>query len=259
MRAPAPASFVAILGACLAAAPASAHFGMVIPDSPMVAQEDGSSVRLELSFSHPFERLGMTLARPVAFTVTRDGETVDLMSRLEEARIFGEAGYVATAPLERPGAHAFAMTPAPYWEPAEDAFIIHYAKTYVAAYDDDSGWDAMLGLPVEIAPLTRPFGLWAGNLFQGRVLIDGAPAPFAEVEVEHYPLDAPGSAPSDLMITQTIIADADGVFSYVAPRAGWWGFAALTTSDETMPHEGVDKAVELGGVLWVRFEPWAAD
>lgn len=251
------ASLVA-LAALLSADAASAHFGMIIPDSPMVSQQDGRSVRMELSFSHPFERAGMTLARPAAFTVTRDGETIDLMDRLEDAQILGEAGFVATAPLERPGAHAFAMTPAPYWEPAEDAFIIHYTKTYVAAYDDDSGWDATLGLPVEIAPLTRPFGLWAGNLFQGVVLIDGQPAPFAEVEVEHYPLDAPGGAPSDLMITQTVKADANGVFSYAAPQAGWWGFAALTSSDETMAHEGADKAVELGGVLWVRFEAWRA-
>lgn len=251
--------FLVAVAASLAADAASAHFGMIIPADPMVSQEEESSVRLELSFSHPFERAGMTLARPAAVTVTHDGETTDLRGGLEDARILGEAGFAVVAPLERPGAHVFAMTPQPYWEPAEDAFIIHYAKTYVSAYDDDSGWDATLGLPVEIAPLSRPFGLWAGNLFQGVVLIDGAPTPFAEIEVEHYPLDAPGAAPSDLMITQTVKADANGVFSYAAPHPGWWGFAALTTSSETMPREGVEKAVELGGVLWVRFEPWARE
>lgn len=247
---------LATLVALLWADAASAHFGMVIPETPMPAQEDGRSLGLALSFSHPFEHGGMTLLRPEAFSVTHEGATVDLLDRLEAAEIHGAPGFTAAAPLERPGVHVFAMTPAPYWEPAEDAFIVHYTKTYVAAFGDDTGWDATLGLPVEIAPLTRPLGLWEGSLFQGMVLIDGAPAPFAEIEVEHYPATPPAEMPADLMITQTITADANGVFAYVAPRAGWWGFAALTTSDRTMAHEGVDKPIELGGVLWVRFEPW---
>ena len=54
------------------------------------------------------------------------------------------------------------------------------------------GWDAELGLPTEIVPLSRPFGLWAGNLFQGVVKRDGAPVPHAEVEVEFY--DEAGAA-----------------------------------------------------------------
>jgi len=48
------------------------------------------------------------------------------------------------------------------------------------------------------------------------------------------------------MITQTIKADENGVFTYAAPSSGWWGFAALNTADETMPFDGVEKAVELG-------------
>ncbi|HIJ20835.1 MAG TPA: DUF4198 domain-containing protein, partial [Deltaproteobacteria bacterium] len=47
-----------------------------------------------------------------------------------------------------------------------------------------------------------------------------------------------------------------GVFTYAAPRSGWWGFAALNTSDEKMKHEGQDKDVEIGAVLWVQFMEW---
>lgn len=158
---------------------ADAHFGMVIPDSPMVSQADGRSVRVTLSFSHPFEAEGMTLETPVAFGVTHEGETTDMLGALAPTSVFGAPGFVAEIPLDRPGVHVVHMSPQPYWEPAEDAFIVHHTKTYVAAYDDDEGWDAVVGLPVEIAPLTRPFGLWAGNVFQGVVLVDGAPEPFA--------------------------------------------------------------------------------
>lgn len=63
-------------------------------------------------------------------------------------------------------------------------------------------------------------------------------------------------APSDYMVTQTILADANGVFSYAAPASGWWGFAALTTADFQLPQDSVQKNVELGAVIWVHFEDW---
>jgi cobalt/nickel transport protein len=165
-------------------------------------------------------------------------------------------GFTLDYALPRPGTYVFAMEPQPYWEPAEDSFIVHYTKTYVSAYGDDSGWDSLLGLRTEIEPLTRPFGIWAGNVFEGRVLLEGEPVPFAEVEVEYYNEDGRASAPSDLMVTQTIVADAQGVFRYATPSSGWWGFAALNTAPETIAFEGEEKPVELGAVLWVHFEPW---
>jgi cobalt/nickel transport protein len=40
------------------------------------------------------------------------------------------------------------------------------------------------------------------------------------------------------------------------PKAGWWGFAALTTADFKIKKDGKDKAVEIGGVIWVYFQDW---
>ena len=159
----------------------------------------------------------------------------------------------------RPGTYVFSMEPTPYWEPAEDAFIIHYTKTYVTAFGDDEGWDAELGLKTEIVPLSKPFGLWAGNVFQGIVKIDGAPVPYAEVEVEYFNEDGSAVAPDDLMITQTVKADANGVFTYATPVDGWWGFAALSEAEYTLPQDGEEKGVELGAVIWVHFEAWQTE
>jgi len=58
------------------------------------------------------------------------------------------------------------------------------------------------------------------------------------------------------MITQTIKADGNGVFTYAAPTAGWWGFAALIPADFKLDYQGQKKDVELGAVLWVKFEAW---
>lgn len=244
------------LGLLLAARTAAAHYGMVIPSEPIVSGEGGRDVTLTLSFSHPFEGEGMELARPAAFGVVHEGERTDLLGALEPTEVMGAPGFTLDHTLERPGAHVFHMEPQPYWEPAEDLFIVHHTKLVVPAFGDDAGWDAELGLPTEIVPLSKPFGLYAGNLFQGIVKMDGEPIPYAEVEVEHYAEGAALEAPSELMITQTVKADGNGVFSYAAPAPGWWGFAALNEADHTLPQEGEEKAVELGAVIWVRFEPW---
>jgi len=238
------------------AAQAMAHFGMVIPSGSMVMQQDPRAIDLTLSFSHPFEMIGMPLEKPAKFFVTTGGRQSDLKGALKETKCMGQPAWQASYPIKRPGLYTFCMEPAPYWEPAEDCFIIHYTKTVVAAFGDDEGWDEAVGLKTEIIPLSKPFGLYAGNVFQGIVKLDGQPVPYAQVEVEYYNRDKKAQAPSDYMITQTIKADGNGVFTYAAPTPGWWGFAALTTADFQIEHQGEPKAVELGAVLWVEFSPW---
>ena len=150
----------------------------------------------------------------------------------------------------------FYMEPEPYWEPSEDCFIIHHTKTVVTAFGDYEGWDKEIGLKTEIIPLSKPFGLYSGNLFQGIVKLNGNPVPFAEVEVEFFNQNRKAKAPTDYMVTQTIKADGNGIFTYAVPRSGWWGFAALNTADYKLKHKGEEKDVELGAVIWIRFHDW---
>ena len=99
--------------------------------------------------------------------------------------------------------------------------------------------------------MVRPYGLWTGNLFQGIVKKNGTPVPFAEVEVE-WRNDGTIVAPFDPYITQVIKADSNGAFSYVMPKAGWWGFAALIEGDQKMKNpEGKEVPVEEGALIWV--------
>ncbi len=235
---------------------ASAHFGMVIPSDSMVMQGDNKTVTLKLSFSHPMEVIGMELAKPRAFCVMFDGKKQDVLGDLKETKIMGYRAWELDYRIKRPGTYTFYMEPRPYWEPAEDCFIIHYTKTVVTAFGDDKGWDEEIGLKTEIVPLAKPFGLYAGNVFQGIVKLNGKPIPYAEVEVEYYNDDRKSEAPTDYMVTQTIKADQNGVFTYAAPRAGWWGFAALNGADYKLEHNGEKKEVELGAVLWIRFHDW---
>ncbi len=231
--------------------PAQAHFGMLIPSQSMVMPPD-KSITLDLSFSHPFEMVGMDMAKPKAFGVVLISQKSDLLGSLKPAKVMGHSAWTAQYAFARPALAMFYMEPQPYWEPAEDCFIIHFTKTVVAAFGEEEGWDEPVGLKTEIVPLTRPFGNYAGNVFQGQVLLDGKPVPHAMVEVEYYNRDGKLAAPSEYMIAQAVKADGNGVFTYVCPLAGWWGFAALSEADYTIKRDGKDKPVELGAVLWIQ-------
>ena len=52
--------------------------------------------------------------------------------------------------------------------------------------------------------------------------------PGADVEVELYNKDKKYEAPNEYMVTQVVKADANGVFTYAVPFAGWWGSVSYT-------------------------------
>lgn len=246
-------AFYNILLFCLLApGTAWAHFGMILPSDDIIAKGEGRQITLEIKFLHPFKGNYLEMARPVAFGVLAHGKKIDLLSSLKKETFNGASGWDASYTVKRPGDHIFYMEPAPYWEPAEERFIVHYTKVIVSAFGLEEGWDEEIGLKTEIVPLTRPYGLWAGNVFQGVVKVDGRPVPYAEVEVEYYNQDGKVKAPDDPYITQVIKADSNGVFIYAMPREGWWGFAALSTADFKLEHGGKKYPVEIGAVLWVK-------
>ena len=241
-------------GAFLTMTPAAlAHFQVIAPSTDTVTEQTSRTVGIELVFTHPMERGPvMPMERPVRFGV-KEGDAVDNLEPLLRSRIIdGKQAWEASYEIKKPGDYIFFVEPKPYWEPGEGKMIVHYAKVVIDAFGEGEGWDTMVGLPVEIRPLTRPYGLWTGNLFRGIVEHNGKPVPFAEVEVE-WRNDGSITPPSDAFITQVIKADAAGVFAYAMPRAGWWGFAALVEGNTPMKSpDGKDVPVELGALMWVR-------
>ncbi|HUT12642.1 MAG TPA: DUF4198 domain-containing protein [Thermoguttaceae bacterium] len=244
----------ALLAVGLAAVEAEAHFQVLIPSRDVVGAEDGKQIELNVVFTHPME-FGpvMEMGAPNQFGVLLRGKKYDLRPHLQPKQVGGKTAYDCSVRFAAPGDYVFYIEPAPYWEPAEGKMIVHYTKVVVDVMGAAEGWDAMVGFPVEIEPLVRPFGLWTGNAFRGIVRRQGKPVPFAEVEVEYYNEDRKVKIPNDALITQVIKADANGVFSYTMPRAGWWGFAALVDGEEKINDpDGEPADVELGGLIWVK-------
>jgi cobalt/nickel transport protein len=234
-----------------------AHFGVILPDKSMVMQGDNPNLGLTLAFCHPFEQNGMNMAKPRQFGVMFAKHKINLLNTLKETKVLGHEAWKTTYTIKRPGVYAFYFNPQPYWEPAEDKYIIHQTKTYVAAYGAEAGWDAEVGLKAEIVPLTRPFGLYAGNVFQGLVKFKGKPVPGADVEVEYWNAGKKVTAPNDYFFTQVVKTDKNGVFTFAVPHAGWWGFSALNEEKHAiMGKDGKKKDAEYGAVLWVQYTAW---
>ncbi len=247
--------FISAFSFFILSAQCHAHFGMVIPSSNHVTQ-DNKNLEFQLSFSHPFENVGMDLEKPKGFSIFYNGQQTELLSLLEPTTIMDHKGWKLSHTPKRPGVYQYLMEPTPYWEPGEDIFIIHYTKTIVGAYGGDVGWDEPTGAPVEIIPLTRPFGNYSGNSFTGQVLANGKALANSDVEIEFYNKEQAISSPSDYHITQVVKTDQNGVFTFTCPVAGWWGFSALTSADYTKKTAtGEEKEVELGGVLWIYLDP----
>ncbi len=244
--------------ALMMAGNAAAHFQMVIPATDIVSGPAQQKFKLDVKFWHPFEGHGMDMVEPPAkFGVRAGGETIDLLKSLKPRNytdVEGKPhkGFEANYAIKRPGDHIFYVEPKPYWEPSEETFIVHYTKVIVNALGLEDSWGTELGLKTEIVPLTRPYGLYTGNVFQGIVKVNGKAVPFSEVEVEYYNEDGKLKAPAAPMITQVIKADVNGVFTYAMPKAGWWGFAALNEDEKKMKHEGQEYPVEIGALLWIK-------
>lgn len=231
---------------------AEGHFQALLPSTDLAGQTT-RTIDFDIRFTHPMEGGPvMNMGVPAQFGVVLNGEKKDLKNNLTERRLKNARIFTASYTVKAPGDHLFFIEPAPYWEPAEGKWIIHYTKVIINAFGAEEGWDTPVGLPVEIKPLTRPYGLWTGNLFRGIVTRDGKPVPFAEIEVEYWNPQGEVELPDDVFVTQVIKADANGVFSYAMPRAGWWAFAALIDGEGRPAPDGSPAGVELGGLIWIR-------
>jgi len=236
----------------------NAHFQELIPTSDIVTQQSISgslsqNFLLSLRFTHPMDNGPlMEMTKPHNFGVLINGKKRNLLDHLNPVRQANKTTWVAPYKFLEPGDHIFYVSPAPYWDASEKKMILQHTKVVVDGFQGGEGWDKLVELPVEIEPLSRPYGLWTNNIFRGRVLKKGQPVPFAIVEIEYRNDRDEVKLPFSSYSTQVIKADAHGVFSYGLPRAGWWGFAALTTrADKISNLNGVPTEVEEAGVIWV--------
>lgn len=247
---------------------ALAHFLLLLPEKELITHPAERTVLLKIIFTHPMAGgPAMPLARPREAGVFLNGQKNLLTSNLTPIEVPVYAPWRADFnprqrarawrlkyTFSRPGDYIFYVIPQPYFEPAEGVFIQQITKVVVNAFGAETGWDAALGLPVEIVPLGRPYGLWEGNLFCGLVLKDGQPLKHATVEVEYLNEKGQIDLPSPVFETQVLKTNASGEFCYSFPWAGWWGFSVLTEG-APITKEGQKYPLELDAVFWLKVYP----
>jgi cobalt/nickel transport protein len=252
-------ALLAALAAATLAGNASAHFQLLY--TPEVMLEKPAELPLALVFGHPMENgHAMSMGQPEAFFVVFKGEKTELSDSLEPVKWQGAENeadaYTASYKVRRNGDYLFALVPAPYLEEAEDIYIQQITKSVVNKGGLPTGWGEPLGLATEIVPLNKPYQVFAGSTFTGRLLSEGKPAPGVECEIEYINTDVDldakafgketkGPVPASAIVAVT---DEQGLFTFGIPRPGVWGFACLG-SGPAKEHAG--KELSQDAVLWI--------
>jgi cobalt/nickel transport protein len=252
---------------------ASAHFVVLYtPETALVRTPD--VVPFNLIFTHVFAGgPTMPLAKPQRFYYSRRGgpgersEEVDLSQYLEQSTwLNGDQAVMAwqanipRSEMRSLGDYQIVVEPEPYLEEAEGLYIQQFAKTLVNVGGVPGNWMETLGLPAEIQALNKTYANWTGAVFRGVVVSDGIPVPYTQVEVEYlnHPLDQANKRfepealidpPHPAFGAQVILTNELGEFSFAMPKAGWWGFAALSVGPET-EYKGMPLSQD--AILWVQ-------
>lgn len=271
---------LSLAAALLAASAAPAHYNMLLPDKPSVKKDE--AVTLTYQWGHPFEHQLFDAPAPESVTVLApDGKTTDLTKSLEKTTVPAAEGKTVTAfrlkftPDQR-GDYVFLLKTPPIWMEEEEEFFQDTVKT-VLHVQAQKGWDKTVTQDFESVPLTRPYGLQPGMVFQiqAKALLAVLPEPKpgelpplrpplpplnsrlklqplagALVEVERYNPTAPKELPPDEQITHTVKTDPSGVATCTLTDPGWWAVTALKPGGER-EREGKKYPVLRRATFWV--------
>ncbi len=234
------------------------HFLVLKPETDNVEAKD-RPLRVEALFTHPMEGGPHMEFQIKESALLGEGERLALTWHRKLIPAGKNSSkkvskYNTEIKLSRPRVYQLYIVPEPYFEPAEGKFIKQITKVIFSAFGKEEGWEVPVGLKVEIIPLVKPFSLWEGNLFKGRVLVDGKPAGSVDVEVEYLNLKG-YKVPVESLTTQVVKTDEHGYFEYVLPWEGWWGFSAIVDGGKITTPEGKEYPLELDAVLWVKAYP----
>lgn len=263
-----------LCGMALASASLSAYAHFIVMYTPQTALLRSADLPFHIVFTHAFAGgPTMAMAKPQRFYyVKRAGrgeptQEVDLSQYLEEvpwqtgdSTVSAWKANIPRSEMRSLGDYQIVVEPEPYLEESEGLYIQQFAKVMVNIGGVPGNWGETLGLPAEIHALNKPYANWVGGVFRGIVVSEGIPVPFTQVEVEYlnHPLDVENNRfqeeglidpPHPSLEAVVIMTNELGEFSFSMPKAGWWGFAALTVGPE-QEYNGMPLSQD--AILWVQ-------
>jgi cobalt/nickel transport protein len=243
----------ALLSLTLIGTPAWAHFNVLLPQA--ASAKRGEAVTLVYQWGHPYEHQLFDAPAPQGLVVLRpDGQKTDLTKALEKITVPAGGQKTVTAyevrftPDQR-GDYLFLLNTPAIWMEEDQEFLQDTVKV-VLHVQAQKGWDGVAGAPLEMVPLTRPYGLQPGLVFQAQALADAKPLAGTLVEIEHYNPATPKLLPPDEHITRTARTDPNGVVTATLTDPGWWCLTAQRDGGQR-EHNGKMYPVRRRTTFWV--------
>jgi cobalt/nickel transport protein len=232
--------------------PAKGHFTMLLPQAASVKR--GEAVTILYQWGHPFEHQLFDAPAPEGmYVVAPDGKKTDLVKTLEKTAVPGSDGKKVNAyrlrfKPEQRGDYLFVLTTPPIWMEEEKEFYQDTVKVIVHV-QAQKGWDAA-GPGWELVPLTRPYGLQPGMVFQAQLVSAGKPLAGSLIEIERYNAVAPKELPAEEQITRACKTDPNGVVTCTLTEPGWWCLTAQRDAGQR-DYQGKSYPVRQRTTLWV--------
>lgn len=240
---------------CLFAGTAAAHFNMVLPQT--ASAKKGEALVLTYQWGHPFEHQLFDAPQPLSLIVLApDGKKSTLTEQLRPAAPKEDAKTATIYQMhftpERRGDYVFLLRTPPIWMEEDGEFLQDTVRVglHVQA---QKGWDAAAAEDWELVPLTRPYGLRPGMVFQAQLLgtdKEGGGHRGSLIEIEHYNPAPPAKLPPDEHITRTAKTDPNGVVTTTLTEAGWWCLTAARPRGTRM-RDGKAYPLRQRCTLWV--------
>ncbi len=239
----------------LFASPAAAHFNMLLPQT--ATAKKGETRILTYQWGHPFEHQLFDAPQPLSLIVLApDGKKTELTDKLAKTTRMAESKNVTAYQLrftpEQRGDYVFVMETPPIWMEEDGEFLQDTVKM-VLHVQTQKGWDTAGRDDFEFVPLTRPYGLRPGMVFQAQISEPKRRRGThlgTLVEIEHYNAAPPNKLPPDEHITRTVKTDPNGVATTTLTEPGWWCLTAAHSRGTRM-REGKEYPLRQRCTLWV--------
>jgi cobalt/nickel transport protein len=243
---------------------AAAHFHMLLPQT--ASAKKGETLTITYQWGHPFEHQLFDAPQPQSLIVLQpDGKRVELTDKLikttREAGTKEVTAYQLRFTPQQRGDYVFVLQTPPIWMEEDGEFLQDTVKM-VLHVQAQKGWDAVAG-GFELAPLTRPYGLRPGMVFQVEMLADRRDAGTAPsspagpirsstglVEIERYNALPPEKLPPEEQITRTVRLDRNGVATTTLSEPGWWCLTVARPQGTRM-RDGKSYPVRQRATFWV--------
>jgi cobalt/nickel transport protein len=254
---PQPLSITVVLTslACVATS-ADAHYHMLLPGA--ASAKRGDTISFLYQWGHPFEHQLFDASAPRSVSIFGpDGKKTDLTTSVEKTTVPNADGNSVAAwrfrlKPEVRGDYLVTVLTEPVWMEEEQEFWQDTVKV-VLHVQAQKGWDAAGDSGFEIVPLTRPYGLQPGMVFQG--VVHGGAKQAANnaglpVEIERYNSSPPKNLPPDEQITRTVKPDSNQVLTCTLTEPGWWAITAQHGIGK-LPRNGKEYPLRRRTTLWV--------